>query len=102
MGIKSAKQIPISQFVGVTWVVVSLIGAVFVGILGIIAAPEALQNTETVFLVLLQKLFNPWVAGVFLAAVLAAIMSTIDSQLLVSSSALRITPTASSRAWDER
>nr|AGF93588.1 sodium/proline symporter family protein [uncultured organism] len=88
MGIKSAKQIPVSQFVGVTWVVVSLIGAVFVGILGIIAAPKALQNTETVFLVLLQKLFNPWVAGVFLAAVLAAIMSTIDSQLLVSSSAL--------------
>jgi len=88
MGIKSAKQIPISQFVGVTWVVVSLIGAVFVVILGIIAAPEALENTETVFLVLLQKLFNPWVAGVFLAAVLAAIMSTIDSQLLVSSSAL--------------
>ncbi|HKL12294.1 MAG TPA: sodium/proline symporter PutP [Halanaerobiales bacterium] len=88
MGIKSAKQIPVSQFVGVTWVVVSLIGAVFVGILGIIAAPEALENTETVFLVLLQKLFNPWVAGVFLAAVLAAIMSTIDSQLLVSSSAL--------------
>src|SRR6056297_2351114 len=88
MGIKSAKQIPISQFVGVTWVVVSLSGAVFVGALGIIAAPEALQNTETVFLVLLQKLFNPWVAGVFLAAVLAAIMSTIYSQLLVSSSAL--------------
>ncbi|MDZ7671689.1 MAG: sodium/proline symporter PutP [Halanaerobiales bacterium] len=88
MGIKSAKQIPKSQLVGVTWVVVSLIGAVFVGALGIIAAPEALQNTETVFLVLLQKLFNPWVAGIFLAAVLAAIMSTIDSQLLVSSSAL--------------
>jgi sodium/proline symporter len=88
MGIKSAKQIPISQFVGVTWVVISLIGAVFVGILGIIAAPEALENTETIFLVLLQKLFNPWIAGVFLAAVLAAIMSTIDSQLLVSSSAL--------------
>jgi len=88
MGIKSAKQIPISQFIGVTWVAVSLIGAVFVGILGIIAVPEALTNTETVFLVLLQKLFNPWLAGIFLAAVLAAIMSTIDSQLLVSSSAL--------------
>jgi len=41
-----------------------------------------------VFLELLDKLFSPWVSGVFLAAVLAAIMSTIDSQLLVSSSAL--------------
>ncbi|MBS3811172.1 MAG: hypothetical protein KGY44_04835 [Halanaerobiales bacterium] len=57
----------------------SLIGAVFVGISGIIAVPEALTNTETVFLFLLQKLFYLW---------LAAIMSTIDSQLLVSSSVL--------------
>lgn len=88
MGIKSAKQLPISQFVGVTWVVVSLVGAVLVGIMGIIMIPEPLANTETVFLVLLKQLFNPWLAGIFLAAVLAAIMSTIDSQLLVSSSAL--------------
>ncbi|MFW5855724.1 MAG: sodium/proline symporter PutP [Bacillota bacterium] len=88
MGIKKAKRLPISQFVGVTWVVVSLIGAVFVGISGIIAVQEPLSNPETVFIVMLQRIFNPWIAGVFLAAILAAIMSTIDSQLLVSSSAL--------------
>lgn len=88
MGIKSAKKLPISQFVGVTWVAVSLIGAVLVGIVGIIALSEPLANPETVFLTLLQELFNPWLSGIFLAAVLAAIMSTIDSQLLVSSSAL--------------
>ncbi|AZO93389.1 sodium/proline symporter PutP [Halocella sp. SP3-1] len=88
MGIKSARQLPISQFVGISWVVISLIGAVLVGMMGIVIIPEPLANTETVFLVLLQRLFNPWIAGIFLAAVLAAIMSTIDSQLLVSSSAL--------------
>ena len=88
MGIKSAKQLPISQLVGVSWVVISLIGAVLVGIMGIIVLPEPLANTEMVFLSMLQELFNPWLAGIFLAAVLAAIMSTIDSQLLVSSSAL--------------
>lgn len=88
MGIKSAKQLPISQFVGVSWVVVSLIGAVLVGIMGIIVLPGPLANTEMVFLSMLQELFNPWLAGIFLAAILAAIMSTIDSQLLVSSSAL--------------
>jgi len=88
MGIKSAKQLPVAQFVGVSWVVISLIGAVLVGIMGIIVLPNPLANTEMVFLSMLQELFNPWIAGIFLAAVLAAIMSTIDSQLLVSSSAL--------------
>lgn len=87
MGIRSARQLPVSQFVGVTWVVISLIGAVMVGIVGIVMLP-ALENPETVFLTLLKQSFNPWLAGVFLAAVLAAIMSTIDSQLLVSSSVL--------------
>jgi sodium/proline symporter len=45
-------------------------------------------NPERVFLVLAQLLFNPWVAGLLLAAVLAAIMSTLSCQLLVCSSAL--------------
>jgi sodium/proline symporter len=47
-----------------------------------------LENSETVFIDLTQVLFNPWIAGVLLAAILAAIMSTIDSQLLVCSSAI--------------
>ena len=87
MGIKSAKQIPRSQFIAVTWVVISLIGAVLVGMVGIVNL-DPLADSEKVFLLLLDKLFSPWISGIFLAAVLAAIMSTIDSQLLVSSSAL--------------
>lgn len=87
MGIKSAKQIPRSQFIAVTWVAISLVGAVLVGIVGIVVL-DPLPDSEKVFLVLLEKLFSPWISGIFLAAVLAAIMSTIDSQLLVSSSAL--------------
>ena len=47
-----------------------------------------LENSETVFIMFSQVLFNPWVAGFLLAAILSAIMSTVDSQLLVSSSAL--------------
>lgn len=88
MGIKDGKQLPVSQFIGVTWVVISLIGAVFVGVIGIVTFSEPLANTEIVFLELLRDVFNPWLGGIFLAAVLAAIMSTVDSQLLVSSSAL--------------
>ncbi len=88
MSIEDGKELPISQFIGVTWVVVTLIGATLVGIMGIVTFAEPLGNPETVFLELLQYVMNPWVGGIFLAAVLAAIMSTVDSQLLVSSSAL--------------
>ncbi len=88
MSIEDGEQLPVSQFIGVTWVVITLIGAVFVGIIGIVTFSEPLANSETVFLELLRYVFNPWLGGIFLAAVLAAIMSTVDSQLLVSSSAL--------------
>lgn len=88
MGIKSAKEMPVAQFVGVSWVVISLIGAVLVGIMGIVVLPEPLANQEMVFITMIEKLFNPWIVGILLTAVLAAIMSTIDSQLLVSSSAI--------------
>ncbi|MGM0646241.1 MAG: sodium:solute symporter family transporter, partial [Thermodesulfobacteriota bacterium] len=46
------------------------------------------ENSETVFIALTQALFNPWIAGILLAAILSAIMSTVDSQLLVCSSAI--------------
>lgn len=88
MGIKSAKELPKAQFVGVSWVVITLIGAALVGIMGIVILPEPLANPEMVFITMLDKLLNPWIVGILLAAVLAAIMSTIDSQLLVSSSAI--------------
>lgn len=87
MGIRSAKELPIAQLVGVTWVVISLLGAILVGILGV-AAVGPVENQESIFLVLMKQFFNPWLAGLFLIAVLAAIMSTLDSQLLVSSSTL--------------
>jgi sodium/proline symporter len=46
------------------------------------------QNGERVFMELVKILFNPWVAGIILSGVLAAVMSTLSAQLLVSSSAL--------------
>lgn len=90
MAIKSIKDIKTSRLISMVWVVLSLYGAVLVGFVGIaIFGPgEGLPDTEWVFMELVQLVFNPWIAGVLLAAVLAAIMSTIDSQLLVSSSAL--------------
>ncbi|MFP4146674.1 MAG: sodium/proline symporter PutP [Halorhodospira sp.] len=90
MAIRSLKEIPLARLIGVSWMVFALFGAIFTGFAGIafFEGAGALDNPETVFMSLIQALLNPWVAGCLLAAVLAAIMSTIDSQLLVSSSAL--------------
>jgi sodium/proline symporter len=89
MGLKSTKDVPKARLIGMVWMIFSLFGAVFVGFAGIAYfADSPLQNAETVFIMFSQVLFNPWVAGFLLAAILSAIMSTVDSQLLVSSSAL--------------
>ncbi|WP_419159111.1 sodium/proline symporter PutP [Rossellomorea sp. BNER] len=89
MGIKSTKEIPKARLIGMTWMIVSLFGAIFIGFAGIAYFADApLDNPETVFIMFSQVMFNPWVAGFLLAAILSAIMSTVDSQLLVSSSAL--------------
>ncbi|MEW9049737.1 MAG: sodium/proline symporter PutP [Neobacillus sp.] len=89
MGIKSTGKIAKARFIGMGWMILSLFGAIFVGFAGIAYFADApLANSETVFIMFSQVLFNPWVAGFLLAAILSAIMSTVDSQLLVSSSAL--------------
>jgi sodium/proline symporter len=89
MGLKSTNDVPKARLIGMTWMVLSLFGALFVGFAGIAYfADTPLENSETVFIMFSQVLFNPWVAGFLLAAILSAIMSTVDSQLLVSSSAL--------------
>ncbi|WP_408009170.1 sodium/proline symporter PutP [Pseudalkalibacillus sp. A8] len=91
MAVRSSKDIPKARMIGMTWMVVSLFGAIFTGLAGIAYfADNPLEGaaTETVFILFTQVLFDPWVSGILLAAILAAIMSTVDSQLLVSSSAL--------------
>ena len=95
MAADSVKSIPAARRIGMTWLVLCLGGAMAVGFFGIAwfaAHPDqaaAVQaNPERVFIALSQVLFNPWVAGVLLSAILAAIMSTLSCQLLVCSSAL--------------
>jgi sodium/proline symporter len=86
---------PAARRIGMTWMVLCLLGAMAAGFFGIAyfaAHPEHTEpvraNRETVFITLSQVLFNPWIAGILLSAVLAAIMSTLSCQLLVCSSAL--------------
>jgi SSS family solute:Na+ symporter len=85
-GVSTARNI------GMSWMLVALVGALGVGLAGR-AHVEAntgitLEDPETIFILLANTLFHPLVTGFLLAALLAAIMSTISSQLLVSSSSL--------------
>lgn len=89
MALRSARDVPKARLIGITWMVVALFGAIFTGYVGFAYfADNPLPDGEKVFIVLSTTLANPWIAGALLAAILSAIMSTIDSQLLVSSSAL--------------
>ncbi|MBN2077549.1 MAG: sodium/proline symporter PutP [Spirochaetes bacterium] len=87
MGIESPAGIPRARRIALTWVFVSLLGAVAVGFVAMPLFPGLSGGEEEkVFIHLVERLFNPWIAGVLLSAILAAVMSTIDSQLLVCSS----------------
>lgn len=88
MSIRSTREIPLARRLGVGWVTVVLVGASLIGLAGIAALDEPLGNPETVFIKLSAQLTSPWVAGLLLVAVLAAIKSTVDSQLLVSATSL--------------
>ncbi len=91
MAIRSVKDFPVARRIGMSWMIVSLLGAVATGFVGIAYVQQtstALADPETIFILLSQVLFHPFVTGFLLAALLAAVMSTISSQLLVTSSAL--------------
>ncbi len=95
MAAGSVRSLKAARRIGMTWMVLCLLGAVAVGLLGIAwfsahpgQAGPVEENAERVFIQLATVLFNPWVAGILLSAILAAIMSTLSCQLLVCSSAL--------------
>lgn len=88
MGIRSAREVPRARIIAMVWVLTALTASMFIGLIAIEYFGEQLANPETAFIRMVQEVFNPWIAGILLAAVLAAIMSTADSQLLVASSAL--------------
>lgn len=95
MAADSLTTIPRARRIGMTWMVLCLFGAMAVGFFAnawFAQHPDQLgavaKDHERVFIQLATVLFNPWVAGVLLSAILAAIMSTLSCQLLVCSSAL--------------
>ncbi|MFJ5767419.1 sodium/proline symporter PutP [Lysinibacillus sp. NPDC093210] len=91
MAISSVKETKQARRIGIGWMILSLAGALATALVGVAYYQQnagELKDAETVFIVLGQILFHPFIAGIMLAAILAAIMSTISSQLIVTSSAL--------------
>jgi sodium/proline symporter len=92
MALRSAGEARSARRIGIGWMLLSLFGAVATALVGIAYFQQNpdkdLTDPEAVFIALGEILFHPLIAGIMLAAVLAAIMSTISSQLLVTSSAL--------------
>ncbi|PWC15321.1 sodium/proline symporter PutP [Brenneria roseae subsp. roseae] len=95
MAADSHHTIHSARRISMTWMILCLAGAVAVGFFGIAyftnhpeQAGNVSQNSERVFIELSMLLFNPWIAGVLLSAILAAVMSTLSCQLLVCSSAI--------------
>jgi sodium/proline symporter len=89
MAAKSAAHITTARRVAMVWVIVVLVAAVIVGLTGRLLLPQTLAGTDTekVFIVMSTTFLHPVLAGVCLAGVMAAIMSTASAQLLVASSA---------------
>lgn len=90
MAINKAENVKTSRRIAMIWVVIALAAAVLVGLVGLGYSTDVLTDgdPETIFMGLVNTLVHPTVAGVLLAAILAAVMSTADSQLLITSSSL--------------
>lgn len=89
MSIKKASMIKKSASVAIVWVVLSLGASIVIAILGRTLIGKALVDAgaqQTIFIELVKDLFPPFIAGILLSAIIAAAMSTADSQLLVASS----------------
>lgn len=91
MAVREPRLIKASRRIATAWIALALAGAVMVGIFGRVfynGMFDTAAGAQTIFLVMSKNFFTPVIAGILLSAILAAVMSTADSQLLVASSAI--------------
>lgn len=99
MAINHVSELSKARRIGITWMILTVGGAILVGLFGIAYVstqiPERIsffdsskENSETIFIYLSRYIFHPLIGGFLLSAILAAVMSTISSQLLVTSSSI--------------
>ena len=88
MGIKDPSKIAKSKYVGMSWMLISLIAATFVGLIGIPFFNGTLENPEMIFIDMVKSSFHPFFIGLILCAVFAASINVMCSQILVVCSTL--------------
>ena len=99
MAVKSEKELKKSSAIAIVWDILSLTAACFIGIIGrayllpTVLGENGASSSESVFIEMINKLFSshlglPFIGGIFLCGILAAIMSTADSQMLAASSSV--------------
>jgi sodium/proline symporter len=88
MGIRDASKIKKSKRIGMSWMVLSLCAATFVGLVAVPFFSEGIHDPEMVFVDMVKESFSPFIIGFILCAIIAAIINVMSSQLLVISSIL--------------
>lgn len=86
MSLRSDRELKKSSVIGISWTVLILLMSVLTGVVGRMFLGE-LEDSSTVFILMVRKIFPAVISGILLSAILAAAMSTADSQLLASASA---------------
>jgi sodium/proline symporter len=86
MSIKHTSEMNKSKWVGMSWQLITLSAAAFVGVVAIAYFPNGLNKPELVFVEMVKSLFHPFFGGIILCAIIAANLSTMDSQILVCGS----------------
>ncbi len=89
MAIKDAKNAKVARNIGVIWTIIAYTGALAIGWIGIaIFGPNGLKDQETVMPEVLTTIFNPVISGILITGVLAAVISTANSLLILSATEL--------------
>lgn len=90
MGIKDPKELKKSKYLGISWQILAVFGAAFVGLIAIpfFQNGHTLHDPQLIFVQMVDILFHPFFAGLVLCGVLAATISTMDSQILVTASTI--------------
>ena len=87
IAINNPNELPKARAIAMSWMVLVCIGAIMVGLVGSMRI-TSIDDAERIFIELSALVLNPWIAGIVIAAILAAVMSTVDSQLIVASTSV--------------
>lgn len=86
MGIDDVRKMHYAKYIGMAWQILVLAAAIAIGLIGIPFFSQGLSNPELLFITMVKTIFHPLLVGFILCAILAAILSTLSSQILLSGS----------------